>query len=228
MEDLESANVLNEGTEPEATPPDWREAHKDELSKEYIPVTEYQNLQRTLAQRDRALNEMRTNTVRPEHLNKVLEAMELLIDEDDSDTEPEPVSRRKKLQELREQLVNPTPQDPKDNNPNPEYQYLQRRLSEDGIDIKDKWVQDALSEKDPQTADEAIKVVLAARDNVSKSETEKFQSAVQAGVQEELKKMGLFKDGGVVTSTGDDEQFKRDYSEGRSNDHARMKKLLGM
>jgi len=99
----------------EVTPQEETQAAEvatEQPKEEVVPRSEFANLQRKHAQKDREIQELRSRLTNIDNLleardKKVFDALELLIQEDDEDVRP--VSRRERLRQIRD-AEKPAPQ----------------------------------------------------------------------------------------------------------------------
>jgi hypothetical protein len=194
------------------------EAAEQKPPEEVVPREQYVNLQRQLSRRDRELQEIRSKAVTPEHLkaleDKFFSAIELMAPEDE---EVVPVSRRERLRQLREtKPAAPTPQE------SPEIQYFNRRLKEEGYELSDSVVREVVSNlTEDDTPDVAIKRIKSEKEKRAKSDDDRIQQAIEAGVMAKLKELGVLKEDGQPSASATDRaELKRLYIENPNNPRA--------
>jgi hypothetical protein len=128
-----------------------------------------------------------------------------------------PVSRRERLRQLREtKPAAPTPQE------SPEIQYFNRRLKEEGYELSDSVVREVVSNlTEDDTPDVAIKRIKSEKEKRAKSDDDRIQQAIEAGVMAKLKELGVLKgDGQPSASATDRAELKRLYIENPNNPRA--------
>jgi len=205
---------------------DWRAKYKDEIAKEYVPVSQYKGIQRELNKARQSPKFDVTEIAR--EVAKVITPGLDAVYKRDSDYEDEPKRKPLPSELVMQQFT--TTETKKEPQVDPMFQAAAKQvtdlLQKQGIKQGSKEWEDILTGDDGDYKDPFVVLKELQQKEIARKAKELYE-ADKLEIARKAKESGATKPDGVPSAASDDDDaFMRRYASGETNDHVRAAKLM--